>query len=238
MNFEFMHFEERVRADSDDGTRWLYRGQARPEWKLETRLLRHCQRLCLPFSLEYFFELLDAFIDHASDFLGADLVTLNLCQRIALGQHHGIPTPFLDWTESPYVAAFFALSERCGQPSDGPFTVWALRYEGPVSDGADLTRHDLLEVAEPFRLLRPKVYQSRRLSRQFGYFTFFGRGESMDEHLHDAKVVVKRYDVAGTRSARMLSQLHLMGISATNLFDDLGGVALDALIRHDRDRWS
>ena len=184
------------------------------------------------------FALLDAFIERAADFIGADLSTLNLCERIGLGQHHGIPTPFLDWSESPYVAAFFALAERYGQPAEGPFTVWAVRTEAPVCDGKEISRDDLADAAEPFRLVRPKVYHSRRLSRQLGYFTFFGRGERVDEYLRDANIAVKRYDVAAADWQQTLLQLHLMGLSATNLFDDLGGVALDALIRQGRRRRS
>lgn len=41
---------------------------------------------------------------------------------LAMMQHYGAPTRFLDWTRSPYVALYFALNEA----SDGPSVLWAI----------------------------------------------------------------------------------------------------------------
>jgi hypothetical protein len=231
MVFDFAGFEERVREDGRADTRWIYRGHSMREWGLETSFARYCRRQQRSFSLQEFFGLLDRFTDRAGDFVGEELSQLNVCQRIALAQHHGIPTPFLDWTESPYVAAFFALVERYAAPTDAPFTVWGLRVDEPFADGRALSKEALLSARTPVRVIRPKVYQSRRVSRQLGVFTFFGSDQRMEDCLDEKVMTLKRYDVGGSDWSGLLRQLHLMGVSASNLFDDLDGVALDTVIQ-------
>jgi len=48
----------------------------------------------------------------------------NLSSWFALMQHHGPPTRFLDWTKSPYVAAYFALQEEA-EREEKRSAVWA-----------------------------------------------------------------------------------------------------------------
>lgn len=90
---------------------WAFRGQQNAKWHLESSLSRYMRSYVLDRNqwrareeraIRVFRRKAHNFLDHP-DLLANDL------RCLALMQHHGAPTRLLDFTKSPFVAAFFAL---------------------------------------------------------------------------------------------------------------------------------
>lgn len=90
---------------------WIYRGQADASWGLSSSLERSSL-----FEIDHDVEraLIEEYrkaIRSFPDF--REMPSTNL-EWLALLQHHGTPTRLVDFTESPYIAAYFAFQEeRC-----------------------------------------------------------------------------------------------------------------------------
>jgi len=109
---------------------WGYRGHGNDTWRLESTLLRAMKKQKGFHDLESFKKskalwnlekrILEKFRAYAIPHINS--LPQNDLAWLALGQHHGLPTRLIDWTENPLVALFFALN----QSSQTNSVVWAI----------------------------------------------------------------------------------------------------------------
>jgi hypothetical protein len=98
-------------TSSHDG--WAFRGLQDADWKLKSSLSRYLESFVPDMASwrDREARALRIFRRKAHNYLpNADVLADNL-RCLALMQHHGAPTRLLDFTKSPFVAAFFALNQ-------------------------------------------------------------------------------------------------------------------------------
>jgi FRG domain-containing protein len=230
------------------GTYW-YRGQTNAEWGLETSFLRMTRHLAKQReeAIELEDEARQEFMSRAHLFIDAgnmDKVKTIPC-RWALMQHHGAPTRLLDWTASPYVAAYFA-TQQDGSDRDG--AVWCFCHrrlhaafvKEYGSEPPDLTRtededpavkrlHDALRnpSARPSVLpLEFRFFSSARMAEQQGRFTMCLRVHQ--DHVCIAARVpqshLKKIIIPHRIKPDFLAELRRMNITAAALFPGVDGL--------------
>jgi len=145
---------------------------------------------------------------------------------LVVGQHHGLPTRVLDWSENPLVALWFALEKHKKKGSEPE--VWALRI-----NKSDVI--SLLENARPFQGNRTKLFRTSfkipRVNKQKGCFILFKYIEKIEEgfvrlernkklrHKIEKIVIPKRV------APELINQLQDLGYNREGLFPDIDKVA-------------
>ena len=229
----------------------IFRGHRDPTWKLSSQWERYLSRLKggdpdrnvrQLFSDGAYEKIRDGYLERfkhwawetASLQIREDELTDD--EWWALGRHHGLLTPLLDWTLSPYVAAYFAYMDmleheapgfKSGTPevmspiAMGAITVWELNYVPEV-----------LEKMGEFELLTPRPPMAGRQIRQRSVFTRLTHDVHVDleSYLKATRksAYLARYNLNGSEYGRALADLKLMGISQATLFQDLDGAAREA----------
>ena len=115
---------------------------------------------------------LGAFKSIATGMRGVNPAPLDTDQWWALGRHYGLVTPLLDWSESPYIAAFFPLTEMLSK----------MRTSSGISfSGAEIALYRLFHnnqlEGDGLRVLRPRVEELSRMHGQRGLFTWLDSEE-------------------------------------------------------------
>ena len=185
-----------------------------------------------PGQLKYFKHL-------ATGLPGVDISELKEIDIETLSRHHGLCSNLLDWTQSPYIAAFFAFTSAIDQANEGrlfsgtlaesqiniptePVCIWRL----------SITKE--LWVCREFEILSSLAAVNYWQKAQMGVFTRLTHEEYLDvvSYLAERKLLERlhRSIIPGLETMKALRDLELMNITFATLFPDLRGAALQANI--------
>lgn len=221
---------------------FMYRGQAGHAWPLSSTLSRLFDDGSVP--REHEESLLHEF-RLAMRGRGLDLSNIADDREVwALGQHHGLCTPLIDWTKSPYVALFFAFDEMDVEGVENPSrAVFCLNITA--------IRENLPEI-----IFEPTHHENARLVNQAGLFTItLSGGDNLVSDIinelaengvidpaqpMDVARFISKIHVPNNHRVECLNTLRKMNIHHANLFPDPGGASkycndwLSRLIEEER----
>jgi hypothetical protein len=216
-------FTQLIESTDTEG-RWIWRGQANAEWKLEPSLVRLLSdQVGKPFyttgyaQFKYFQEAARGRLN------GNPPEENNKDEWLALGQHYGLATPLLDWTYAPFIALYFAFIE----PSDAKErAVFALNTE----ELQELYLNERIEEDDRIRLINSSSHLNPRVINQRGLFTFCPLPYSIEEWLQQKairhkKTILVKHILPNTSRDSVLRTLNRMNINPLTLFPDLTGSA-------------
>jgi hypothetical protein len=243
-----------------EGSAWIYRGQGNADWELKARAMRENEAF-KPFGIEgdssHWSPRLPLLLEMLARFRqGLEETGLAIPARsprvlseefngttfgadppreawplMALAQHHGLPTPLLDWSKRASVAAYFAASSALDprvRATTSHVAVWCL------DTGKHVGRDDDFFRAKSGHL---QIYvapggTNPNLRAQAGIFTYvLGEGDpSIEGYVADldakgiATPMLHRVTLPVTEAGKLLRLLSNDGINGASMFPGADGV--------------
>lgn len=210
----------------------VFRGQANATWDLEDTLIRATKSDC---SVPDYFRIMQAvrpavisitekeweLPDHFD--LTSDDPTISAPQGyefMVYLRHHGFPSPLLDWTRSPYVAAYFAFRSN-NDKSDSKVAIYSyVEYLGEAKgwSGSEPNIHGVGPYV---------VSHKRHYAQQCEYTICAKTTNGLPVYTSHKSAVAKndsgqdlliKYVLPGSERTKALRRLELMNITAFSLF--------------------
>jgi len=213
---------------------YIFRGQSCSSWGLTSSFTRRFQSLSPAERDGRYSAMMKMFYENFEVYggLGRSLESIDAekfraytdAEKEAVAQHYGLGTRLLDWSFSPYVAAFFSGS-RVDLNSSGSVSIWALRRSA----------FDIFSSRE-LELVRDYNSGNVRNLWQMGAFTrnhtaqtdtaelFKKKSASYDHKLDAGQPMLVRFDVPVASLSEMEEDLQMMRINSMTIFPGMFGV--------------
>ena len=224
---------------------WAFRGQSDARWSLASSLSRYLDSFGVhrdAWALQEW-RIIRIFRRKAHLFLDNVPAEDDVFQWLALMKHHGAPTRLLDFTWSPFVAAFFALQGATREAAVWALSVPQLRqppghlpqeYQGsaatrPMREAGSFERL-YLNATVPFVAVGEPYVMNKRLVAQSGTFVTPSVIDRPVEEIlatyPDSRSLLTKV-VLETDSLRedAMEELYSMNVTPATLFPDLDGLA-------------
>ncbi|PBJ21175.1 FRG domain protein [Pseudomonas ogarae] len=224
------YFSDFINQEMLDYTTYVYRGHGNSEWKLEPtidRLIKYPRSDKRAKHLERF-----KFATRGRR--GPNPIKIeDENDWWALGQHHGLATPLLDWTESPFVALYFAANSAKAEKTKH-LTVFAIAQESISNINISVRKNEALPLInnrkQTIKIVRPLSDENARLVSQRGLFTRGPNNVDLETWMTNNSpagrtISLMKIIIPTTGMEECLRYLNRMNINHSTLFPDLPGAS-------------
>lgn len=150
-------------------------------------------------------------------------------------QHHGYPTPLLDWTHSPYVAAYFAFRERLIEPLENR-KIRIFMFDRAQWEKDYNQIYSVVNVKPHFSILNPIALENPRALPQQAVCSIttvddveqylIGRGADLN------RTYLTVFELPYSERRTVLAELRLMGVTAGSLFPGIDGACEEMRLKN------